>query len=259
MTNRNQTLATVFPMDRSTLPVEMVRQRRRSIIREFALSTSTHGLPGIARSHSKHNRLFWSISTISFTGVMIYFVTQSIRDYFAYPTQTSVDVVVEWPIPFPAFTFCNYCPTRNDRFAGAVLEYLKAFNLTDNSTTSLGPEHTIYFRDFLQYKITQNESLDNFYYPLSAMLMTCSFNGVRCQLSDFISFESSFYGRCYTHNARIKNKSNGGVQDSNNGGGNGILELRLYTHSHQYVPYFCDGEVLFSRTRLECSDHMLLM
>ena len=190
---------------------------------------------------------------------MIYFVTQSIRDYFDYPTQTSVDVVVEWPIPFPAFTFCNYCPVRDDLSVSAVLAYLKKLNLTDNSTTSLAPEQIVYFRDFLQYKIDQNESMTEFFYPLSAMLISCSFNDIPCQLSDFISFESSSYGQCYTYNAQIKNQLNGGVRDSNEGGGNGILLLSLYTHSQQYVPYLCNGEIPFSPTHLDSSDHMLLI
>ena len=254
MTNGNQQVATVVPVDRSTLTIEVVRQRRRSIIREFALTTSTHGIPGIARSQSKHNRLFWSISTIAFTGIMLYFVTRSIRDYFDYPKQTSIDVIVEWPIAFPAFTFCNYCPVRHDRFVGAFLDYLKALNLTDNSTNAITANQTRYFQDFLQLKILQNESRDYFFFPLSAMLISCSFNNVPCQSSDFISFESSAYGQCYTYNAQIKNRSNGGVRDSNEHGGTGLLRLRLYVHSHQYVPYFSDGEILPSSSRLVSTD-----
>ena len=48
------------------------RPRRRSIIREFCLNTSTHALPSIARSESIHNRLFWSISFLAFLAIMIY-------------------------------------------------------------------------------------------------------------------------------------------------------------------------------------------
>ena len=58
--------------------VEPVRKRRRarSIINEFFLNTSTHGLPGIARSESIHNRLFWIATLSCFTGIMLYFITQ---------------------------------------------------------------------------------------------------------------------------------------------------------------------------------------
>jgi hypothetical protein len=247
MTDGNRSMTAAVPVNASTSTVEVERQRRRSIIREFALNTSTHGLPGIARSHSKHNRLFWTISTLIFTGVMLFFVTQSIRDYFDYPKQTSVDVTVEWPIPFPAFTFCNYFPVRYDQFVGAFLGFLKRFNITDNNTNTLSPAHSVYLRDYLQFKIMHNESLTDLFYPLDTMLMNCIFNDVPCQSSDLISFESSAYGQCYTYNAQIKNRPDGGVRDSNAGGGNGVLQLRLYVHSHQYVPYAFDGEISLSR------------
>ncbi|CAF3373796.1 unnamed protein product [Rotaria sp. Silwood1] len=72
------------------------------------------------------------------------------------------------------------------------------------------------------------------------MLMSCFFNGVPCKSTNFITFESPSYGGCYAFNAMMKNLPNGGTRDSNEGGGDGILELRLYAHSHQYVPNLSD-------------------
>ena len=237
-----QHVTSVFTVDREAVRDGCRRQRRRSIIRNFALNTSTHGLPGIARSESIHNRVFWSLSTIAFTGVMLYFVIQSIRDYFSYPTQTSVGVTIEWPIPFPAFTFCNYSPLRRDTFTSAFTTYLNFLQITNSSDTNVIFSRYIDFvRDFLQQKINQNEPIDDFLFPLEAMLIRCRFNDVPCNTSDFISFESPLYGRCYTYNAKMKDQPNGGVRDSNLNGGNGVLDLHLYIHSHQYIPYLTDG------------------
>ncbi|CAF4647099.1 unnamed protein product, partial [Rotaria sp. Silwood1] len=72
------------------------------------------------------------------------------------------------------------------------------------------------------------------------MLMSCFFNGVPCKSTNFITFESPSYGGSYAFNAMMKNLPNGGTRDSNEGGGDGILELRLYAHSHQYVPNLSD-------------------
>lgn len=44
--------------NRLTMEQKEKRRRRRSIIRNFCLNTSAHGLPGIARSQSIWNRLF---------------------------------------------------------------------------------------------------------------------------------------------------------------------------------------------------------
>ena len=49
------------------------RRRRRSIVRQFCLNTSTHALLGIARSESVHNRVFWSISFVFFHGCDVVF------------------------------------------------------------------------------------------------------------------------------------------------------------------------------------------
>lgn len=240
-----QHVTSVFTIDQKTLMGENRRQRRRSIIRNFALNTSTHGLPGIARSESVHNRVFWSLSTLIFTGVMLYFVTQSIRDYFDYPTQTSVDVTIEWPIPFPAFTFCNYSPSRRDRFVTAFADYLNLLKLNiTNDTNLMLSQYINLVGDFFRTQINENRSVSDLLFPLEAMLIRCRFNNFACNSSDFISFESPVYGRCYTFNAKMKGLTNGGVRDSNANGGNGALDLHFYLHSHQYIPYLTDGFIL---------------
>ncbi|CAF0976134.1 unnamed protein product [Adineta steineri] len=71
-------LATIFPINREALKSKLKHQRSVSILKEFSLNTSAHGIPSIARSHTIQNRLFWIISS-----------------YFQYPTQTSVSFVTE--------------------------------------------------------------------------------------------------------------------------------------------------------------------
>jgi len=91
-------------------------------------------------------------------------------------------------------------------------------------------------------KINQNESLDEFFFPLNAMLMKCVFNGHFCSAVNFTSFPSSSYGFCYTFNAKLKNISN--VLNSNEYGGSGTLNLHFYVHSNQYVPYIREGRYI---------------
>ncbi|CAF4644175.1 unnamed protein product, partial [Rotaria socialis] len=122
--------------------------RRRSIIRQFALNTSTHGIPGIARS-------------------------EKIRKYFEYSTQTSVDIVNEWPQHFPAFTICNLAPVRYDLFVQSFSNYTTTLNITNaKDTNSMSLQQIKRIGDFFQMKINRNESLDEFFFPLSSMLMT---------------------------------------------------------------------------------------
>ena len=116
-------IATVRPAHGGTAEARANVSRRRSIIREFALNTSTHGIPRIARGRSKHNRLFWTVSLLIFTGVMLYFITTSIQEYLQYPTQTLVSIKEDWEQTFPAVTICNYSPIRSDSFMAPFAAY----------------------------------------------------------------------------------------------------------------------------------------
>ena len=77
----------VVSLTNKVSPVEQkTRPRRRSILREFCLNSSAHGLAGVVRGKSIYNRAFWLISFTAFAGAMIYFVIQAIIAYFDYPT-----------------------------------------------------------------------------------------------------------------------------------------------------------------------------
>ncbi|CAF0778792.1 unnamed protein product [Adineta steineri] len=233
-------LATVLVINPQTLKIQRNPRRRRSIIRQFALTTSAHGIPGIARSQSKHNRIFWSICFTAFVAITLYFVIREIRNYFDYSTQTSVNMINEWPQYFPAFTICNLVPIRSDRFIKPFLDFTDMLNITrTNDSISISSNQAKYIGDFLQIKVNQNESFDEFFFPLDTMLIKCTFNGRSCSTKNFTSFYSSTYGLCYTFNAKLKNMKN--IQYSDEYGGPGNLNLRFYVHSHQYVPYIREG------------------
>lgn len=219
------------------------RRRRRSIIREFALNTSTHGLPGIARSQTKHNRIFWTLSFLSFTGVMSFFIFRTIAAYFDYPTQTSLSLVIEKRQNFPAVTICNYSPVRSDLLLPIFFNYTDANNIT-NPTQSriITPQLANMLRRYLLRKVNANQSVKEYFFTLDMMMITCTFNNVSCSVDDFTSFESADHGMCYTFNARQKKTTNHTVRQIVQNGGPGLLKLQLYAHSHLYVPFGSEGK-----------------
>ena len=234
-------VTSVFPIDAEAVKPDPKSPRRRSIIRDFSLNTSTHGIPGIARSKSIHNRIFWTISLLAFTGIMIYFITQSIQAYFNYPTQTSVSFVVERSQNFPAVSICNYEPIRLDTFIQPFREYLKSRNLLiSNDTKTIDEPEANYIRDFLQNALAKNQSIDKYFFPLNAIVISCIYNGKSCHSTDFIQFLSATHGACYTFNTKRKSNPSG-VRKTTQYGGNGKLQLQLYAHSQQYMPYVSEG------------------
>ncbi|CAF1156566.1 unnamed protein product [Rotaria sordida] len=235
MLNRIPHTNIVSPIDKIPTIEGKKRPRRRSIIREFCLNTSTHALPGIARSESIHNRIFWSVSFIGFAVIMIYFIVKAIMAYFDYPTNMDVTYTREWLQYFPAFSFCNGSPLRYDQVMGPFLSYINAINM--NGTTTVDTFQISDLWNFLIYKSNRNESIGPFFYSLSSMLRACTYNFQQCSAQDFIPFLSSSYGLCYTFNAKLKNSNSDSRRYTNQNGGDGNLYLSLYVHSHQYIPY----------------------
>ncbi|CAF3070916.1 unnamed protein product [Rotaria sp. Silwood2] len=214
---------------------------RLSIIREFALNTTAHALPGIARSESSHNRIFWSLSFISFTGIMMYFVVKAILAYFDYPTSMDTSFISEWPQEFPAFSFCNISPLRFDLFREPFENYSIMRNMTTGNGSIWDSVTFLDLTKFLIESLNRNETLDKYSYSLSSMMYKCSFNDIPCSVNDFIPFTSFVYGLCYTFNAALQNNTDRAIVYANQDGGDGKLSIGLYIHSHQYVPSLMEG------------------
>jgi hypothetical protein len=238
-------IATVFPIDADALkPDPKHHPRRRSIIHEFSVNATVHGIQGIGRSKSITNRIFWTVSFLGFAGIMIYFVVQSLQSYFSYPTQTLVSFVAQRVQPFPAVSICNFSPVRFDTFIEPFINYTNSLNLTDtNDTSTITLYQSQFIRDFVRELLNRNIIPNNFLFPLESMLMYCSYNGANCYPSDFISFQSAAYGACYTFNAKMKSDPNS-VRNATENGGTGLLQLQLYAHSNQYVPYIANGKAI---------------
>ena len=219
------------------------RPRRRSIVREFALNTSAPGISSIARSGSKLNCLFRTVSFVIFTGVMMYFITQSIRHYFQYPTQTAVSVVIDQQAAFPAVTICNYSPFRSDRVLEPLLNYTNALNITNTTDPmNLTPQQLEMLPDFLIEKSNGGASVKEYFFSLAIMLLGCEYNGIPCAASDFRSFLSSMYGLCYTFNTKVRDVNASRLRSITDNAGTGRLLLHLYAHSHLYVPSVSRGQ-----------------
>ncbi|CAF0987730.1 unnamed protein product [Rotaria sp. Silwood1] len=226
-------------VDEKTIDSKPIPVRRRSLVREFCLITSIHGLPGAARSTNILNFIFWSLSFICFMGFLVYFVVTAIQAYFQYPTKIDVTYERQYPQYFPAVSICNASPIRYDTFIGAFLNYTYPNNTNNITTISSNDSSNVF--NFLIDATNKNQLLDSYFFSLTSMLYSCTFNSVPCSAADFISFTSPTYGQCYTINAKLKNSTNSNIRYTNENGGIGVLQLGLYVHSHEYLPYVNDG------------------
>jgi len=114
------------------------------------------------------------------SGYASYLVIQSILSYFTYDVTTKSRTFYETPTLFPKVSFCNLNMFQT--------EY--AYNVKRDITH------------------LSNEEKKMLGHNLSDALISCSFNGVSCNSSDFIwSWDESF-GNCYTFNSGFDSNGN---------------------------------------------------
>ena len=180
-------------------PKTFAQQRRRSILVDYLISTSTHGLRSVGRAYSTCNRLCWVLMFLVASGFMCYFVVSAVLQYFAYPTQTKVEIVLDQAMAFPAVTFCSSNPNRYDKMNTSLVNLFyrlypanTAFNqsVLDSLATPL-------FIDLLSRN--QIEEWRAIGFQPSDMLLACTYNGIDCSKA-FTPSISSVLGNCYTFN-----------------------------------------------------------
>lgn len=69
--------------------------------------TSLHGIPGLVRAENNSIRVIWCLSLIGSLYGCYHFIYQLMADYFTYPFSTSIEIVFETPLTFPAVSFCS--------------------------------------------------------------------------------------------------------------------------------------------------------
>ncbi|CAF3823936.1 unnamed protein product [Adineta steineri] len=189
----------------SANPKHFVEQRRRSIVLDYLLTASTHGLRSVGRAYSKYNRNFWVFTFTVASGIMLYFVISAILQYFAYPTQTKVEIRLDRHMAFPAVTICSGNAYRYDTINASLVSYfyrLMSPNTTFNQTilnSLLIPLLTDLFSR------NQTKELVSIGFQLSDFLLECTYNGINCS-NVFTPSISPTMGNCFTFNWKSSEK-----------------------------------------------------
>ena len=69
--------------------------------------TSISGITQIRDTDNKLSKASWSIFAIAGVGLSCYLVTKSIEGFYAYQTETTIDISSPLEVEFPAVTICN--------------------------------------------------------------------------------------------------------------------------------------------------------
>ncbi|RNA14620.1 DEgenerin Like [Brachionus plicatilis] len=208
-----------------------------SLKRKCADSTA-HGFPRIFDSDLLMIKIIWSIifSIGIFGAITMIFI--SIRTYYSYPYSTSVEIYESYLDDFPAVSICNLNPfdTTDPRTQVYLAQILNMSNLSlEINPSSQSP--AIYevrrafkllntnFLDDLRARNfrTDFKIVNNF----DDLVLSCYFNGQKCDSTDFQSFFSFGYGQCFTFNKKINDSTS--LKKTSKTGPESGLSLELFT------------------------------
>lgn len=156
--------------------------------------------------------------------------------YFAYPTTVNLYAYEEILETFPSVTFCNLNPFDSGKeFVRKILEdELKENNISSNIIGTEEKPAIFQLNDIMKVLKASvlSSSNDNETYAhslsfsLDSLLISCYFNGIKCNSSDFVKFYSFEYGSCYTFN---KDQTGYDLKSTSKSGPKNGLSMEIFT------------------------------
>jgi hypothetical protein len=179
---------------------------KRKII-EWSMISTSHGYSRIFQINNKYLKIMWAFFFIISSGSCGYFVFQNIIDYFKFEVITKIRVVNEASFKFPAISICNQNPFLSRRGNQFLLDHFREMlnnsEIFDYSDLRMHlSEHEIsYELDTLRQKPLDpnfsSELRKMLGYELEEILLSCYFDSMECNSSDFQSDYHPVYGQCY--------------------------------------------------------------
>ena len=180
------------------------------------------GLPNIARSKHYLVSILWTVLLITNAGLCVWLIVETYRQYDENRVTTSIRQHHEESSIFPTVTVCNTMPFTSEYAADL---WQKAGIVVSPVPTDEINYH--YFYQIQQYMLTTRGYYLTKYElfnltDFETMLISCIYNGIVCDSSDFEPiFHPSFYN-CYRFNSN-------GSKKSTVSGQSGRLRLIMYT------------------------------
>ena len=209
-------------------------------ITECCLNTTAHGLPNIFRLDNKYLKLMWIICFLASFAYCVYTISIIILSFISFDVLTNQQVLIQSPVEFPAITVCNINPfdRRNaQNYIDNVLLKNNISYVSDIKKIDINPKLVSnLIKASIKSDISLNTStIQNLGFQFSYMILTCYFNNLPCNESDFIWRYDYDYTSCYTFNSGFDRYGNKiPLKQINEAGSDGGLKLELFLGDDKY-------------------------
>ncbi len=224
-------------------------------IRSFAQETTLHGARFLF-ADSFFRRLIWTLAMVACLGYCSYQVSICVIAFKKRPFNTKITSHISADgsdLPFPAVTLCNLNAFNARRYRRLfsrphnrekIEKKLEDISLLSRRSKEIlnedfkkrNPELFARLKttnDLNKYQGLLSHQLEEMFLPSSSQFESCSINGKPCDATNFTSYLSPMFGKCFTFNSEEGNNS---MLFATMAGQNSGLKIRLNIERDGYMP-----------------------
>jgi hypothetical protein len=190
------------------------KMKFRDVLRDWASSSTSHGIPRIASSNYTIIKIIWTVFFIIALGASFMTLKKTFENYFSYPVVTQIKRKTMPSTEFPTVTICSQNPFKINNLDSESKIYfenilnIRLQNLNQMDQPQLGPvlmSLDQMSKSHIAEKIFDIKNRKHLSNSLNETLISCTFNIQECTAKDFDELYINAYGFCYQFNAG-KNK-----------------------------------------------------
>ncbi|XP_064618486.1 amiloride-sensitive sodium channel subunit beta-like isoform X3 [Lineus longissimus] len=220
---------------------EMVEQEEvtyRSLIKDWAVRSSCHGIPHAGSASTPLRRVFWTVCFLICGAIFVWQGGKFLQRFLKYEVAISIDYTTASTVDFPAVTICNANIIRKSNISDGgpdLVNLLKySAGLTNDTPHADAKTRHAFWMNFSKVwaRIDSSHRI-SMGHDLNVMLLGCHFAGHECHTGHFKIVNNPVFGNCYVYNSgwngsRVAKAHGEGIFHS--------LALELFIEQHEYVP-----------------------
>jgi hypothetical protein len=214
--------------------VDILKFKMIKYIKSLALRSKLHGFSHLIHNKSNVVRKLWAFFMFCSICACVFMIVRLIADYNKHDSTISIKIIRDVPVDFPAITICNLNPfdrSNAEQYINKVLDGNKLAYVNDELKINKNPK---LINKLIKASIYKDKNLTSgdkikLGYRLESMLLTCYFNDLPCNSSDFVWRYEYDYTNCYTFNSGFDQKGNKvPIKQINEAGLDKGLKLELF-------------------------------
>ena len=239
----------------------LLSQIKDMIIEYILTRTSFYGLSNIFKTKFILGKIYWSLIVIICIACVSFTMLHSIKEFLDYEVVTKTQYHSEIIPKFPAVTICNQNPFITE-YSNQILN--KFFNqpeikIMQNKSNASQWENIIQVKILTKiyaFNMISNDEKEKLGYKVNEAVMWCTFNLVKCDLSEFKWSYNLLYGNCFTFNQFTDEINSTQIKHLSKSGKMFGLQLDLFVGSNQtnYNSIFDQGAHIFINNQTEKND-----